>query len=291
MRYYLDSTTLFIRGSFRAASTGISGGIRTVSTLISHSDQKKSPDPGRELELITAREGIDRNYFSLLTTVPVMQCCILRYDFITVFITAGIRHGIQDAPGTINISICSSEGMEVAALLETIMVATEAKAEALHLINIPITGAPGDAIIAASEGTEKHPHAGRISEAGKRVREAVLHGIPAAVRRFNAERSSENPGFFIFSRIKGDHWVEWTPQDCPYYPCHFEGQRCEYCYCPFYPCGDDSLGQWAKGTGGGKIWNCARCALIHESAIADYVKKFPGASREELVRRTHLSHS
>ena len=36
MRYYLDTTTLFVRGAFRAASTGISGGIRSVTTLFNH---------------------------------------------------------------------------------------------------------------------------------------------------------------------------------------------------------------------------------------------------------------
>nr|WP_269850484.1 cysteine-rich small domain-containing protein [Methanosarcina horonobensis] len=23
---------------------------------------------------------------------------------------------------------------------------------------------------------------------------------------------------------------------CEYYPCHFEGQNCTFCFCPFYPC-------------------------------------------------------
>jgi hypothetical protein len=38
------------------------------------------------------------------------------------------------------------------------------------------------------------------------------------------------------------HWVEWSPEGCPYYPCHFEGQQCDFCYCPLYPCLDTSLG-------------------------------------------------
>jgi adenosylcobinamide hydrolase len=291
MRYYLDSTTLFIRGSFRAASTGPSGGIRPVSTLISQSvpADRTNPDPEKELELVATREGIDKHYFGLLTPVPVTQSCIFRYDFITVFITAGIHRETLPTAGAINIIICSSEGMDDEALLGTIMVATEAKTEALNRMDLPLTGTPGDAVISASEGMEKHRHAGRLSEVGRRVREAVLQGVPSAIQRREAAVPADRPGFFIFSRIKGEHWVEWAPQNCPYYPCHFEDQRCDYCYCPFYPCGDESLGQWATGTNSGKVWNCARCTLLHRTAVADYLTKFPGASREELIRRADLT--
>ena len=108
--------------------------------------------------------------------------------------------------------------------------------------------------------------AGRLTEAGKRVREAVLHGIPEALTRHDAGMAADRPAFFIFSRIKGEHWIEWSPENCPYYPCHFEGQSCEFCYCPFYPCRDESLGQWAESSNGGRVWNCARCTLLHEPA-------------------------
>ena len=81
--------------------------------------------------------GIDREFFGLLTAVPVQQCCILQYDYVTVFITAGVRREPPANAGTINIIVCSNEGMEDAALLETIMVATEAKAEALTGNGLP----------------------------------------------------------------------------------------------------------------------------------------------------------
>jgi adenosylcobinamide hydrolase len=117
-----------------------------------------------------------------------------------------------------------------------------------------------------------------------RVREAVLYGLPEALKRHDAAESSGTPSFFIFSRFKGEHWVEWTPQDCPYFPCHFPGQRCDFCYCPFYPCDDEELGEWTESSKGGKVWNCAHCTLLHEPQIADYLKKFPMASRHELQR-------
>jgi adenosylcobinamide hydrolase len=285
MRYYSDTSSLFIRGSFRAASTGISGGIRSVSTLLNHTipGAGEAADPEKLFDRVITNAGLERNYFGLVTAVPVRQTCILQYDFITVFITAGIRREPPAAGGSINILVVSSQGMEDSALLGTILVATEAKAEALQLMDLPLTGTPADAVIAACEGEVHHPSAGRSSETGRRVREAVLHGIPEAIQRHDSDVPAEAPAFFIFSRIKGEHWIEWTKKECPYYPCHFEGQSCDFCYCPYYPCHDETLGQWVAGSGRGRIWNCARCRLPHEPEVAAYLKKFPVSSRQELM--------
>jgi adenosylcobinamide hydrolase len=290
MRYYSDTHTLFIRGTFRAASTGISGGLRSVSTILNHSHSTAEDNvvAEKDLDTIIAAAGIEKNYFGLATAVPVNQTCVFQFDFLTVFITAGIRREPPATGGSINIIIMSSQGMDDAALLETIMVAAEAKAEALQGMDLPLSGTPADAVIAACEGVGKtfHRSAGRSTEAGRRVRDTVLFGLPEAIRRHDAAIAGDRPAFYIFSRIKGEHWIEWTQKDCPYYPCHFEGQSCEYCYCPFYPCHDETLGQWAASSNGGRVWNCARCRLPHEPEIAAYLKKFPGASRQELMKRT-----
>jgi adenosylcobinamide hydrolase len=286
MRYYFNKNTLFIRGTFRAASTGISGGIRSVFTIINHtvSAGLSHEDPEKELEFVAAGAGISNDFFGLLTAVPVQQCCILQYDSVTAFITAGIRREPPLNAGTINIIVCCNEGLKDAALLETIMVATEAKAEALLGMGFPLTGTPADAIIAGSEGSVKHRYAGRLTEIGRRVREAVLHGIPEAIKHHDTPEQSPHSSFFIFSRFQGDHWVEWSPHDCPYFPCHYAGQRCDFCYCPFYPCGNEDLGEWAVSSHRGRVWNCARCTIVHEPEIADYLKKFPAASLTELKR-------
>jgi adenosylcobinamide hydrolase len=147
-----------------------------------------------------------------------------------------------------------------------------------------ITGTPADAIITACEGNQEHRYGGTLTAVGKRVYAAVLHGVPEALMRYEGRVKRSRPSFFIFSRFKGDHWTEWTPENCPYYPCHFDGQRCDYCYCPLYPCGDEALGQWVESSTGDKVWNCARCALLHEPDTADYLKRHPDASKDELVR-------
>ncbi|APH38373.1 aminotransferase class I/II-fold pyridoxal phosphate-dependent enzyme [Methanohalophilus halophilus] len=51
---------------------------------------------------------------------------------------------------------------------------------------------------------------------------------------------------------------------CPYYPCHFKGQDCTFCFCPFYPCKDERTGgRWICRSSGGKVWSCEKCGLVH----------------------------
>ena len=62
--------------------------------------------------------------------------------------------------------------------------------------------------------------------------------------------------------------------NCEYYPCHFEGQDCTFCFCPFYPCEDKRTGgEFVQRSTGGEVWSCAGCSLIHESEVADKVLK------------------
>jgi len=286
MRYYIEKNTLFIRGSFRATGAVISGDIRFVSTIFYHSisPERTGTTPEKELELVAARAGIGRDYVGLITPVPIQNLCVLQYDFITVFITAGIISGTDGDFAAINILTCNSQGMSTEALYETINVATDAKSEAMNGFKYDISGTHIDAIIAACEGKEEHRDAGRLTETGKRVYSAVRYGIPEALKRSEGATLRSRPSFFIFSRFKGEHWIDWTPEDCLYYPCHFAGQRCDFCYCPLYPCRDESLGLWVESSNKRKVWNCSQCTLLHEPEVAEYLKQHPDALKAELMR-------
>lgn len=62
--------------------------------------------------------------------------------------------------------------------------------------------------------------------------------------------------------------------DCEYYPCHFAGQDCTFCFCPFYPCENTKTGgEVLHRSTGGTVWSCAGCDLIHDGHIADKVLK------------------
>lgn len=290
MRYSVRDGTLFLRGRFRAASTGVYGGLSDVTTIINHTvPHDFEDDPPRHLEMLAARHGLFRDYFGLLTAVEMRHLCVLQYDFVTVFITAGVTNpptGTDTAPHTINIIVYSREGMSDSALLETIITATGAKAQALHDLGYDFPGTTTDAVAVACERDAEQTHscAGTLTGVGRRVHAAVLYGLPEALARHQGKVRRDGPSFFIFSRYGGEHWAEWEKEGCPYYPCHFAGQRCDYCYCPCYPCADEELGEWVKSSSGGRVWGCAGCTLLHVPEVADYVRRNPEATLAELKR-------
>jgi len=64
-------------------------------------------------------------------------------------------------------------------------------------------------------------------------------------------------------------------KDCKYYPCHFDGQDCTWCFCPFYPCQDGITGGGLTiGVISGKlVWGCGRCQWIHRHDVASFILK------------------
>jgi adenosylcobinamide hydrolase len=285
MRYYLRGNTLFIRGSFRAASSGTEGGISSVETLLYHTT---NPDFQGQIEeqIIRneiAREGLPKARFGLLSPIDLRHLCILNYDFITAFIAAGSTNNAHSNEGYASIIICSTEGMADQALIGGIITATEAKIMALESAVKDFPDTTINDVIVAGEGEPVHRSAMPSTDLGERIREAVRFGTAESVKRSSGTVQRNAPSFFVLSRYGGKHWVEWRPEQCPYYPCHFEGQRCDFCYCPFYPCGDETLGCRVKSSlQPGFVWNCAGCTLLHEPEIADYLKKYPEASLREL---------
>jgi len=61
----------------------------------------------------------------------------------------------------------------------------------------------------------------------------------------------------LFSALEG---VSGSALECRYYPCHFEGQDCTFCYCPFYPCLIPETGGRLKGN----VWSCMDCIWVHQ---------------------------
>ena len=59
-------------------------------------------------------------------------------------------------------------------------------------------------------------------------------------------------------------------RECEFYPCHYDGQYCDFCYCPFYPCGDSSTGgEWIKGK---NVWNCKECMWLHDKDAVECLR-------------------
>ncbi|WNY24367.1 Histidinol-phosphate aminotransferase [Methanimicrococcus hongohii] len=59
-------------------------------------------------------------------------------------------------------------------------------------------------------------------------------------------------------------------ETCEYYPCHFEGQDCTFCYCPFYPCKDErGGGKYIQSSKGGQVWSCVDCYVPHIPPVVE----------------------
>jgi adenosylcobinamide hydrolase len=283
MRYYIRNDTIFIRGSFSAASTGPCGGLHPVSTIfLSSPAAPREPcgEPCRGITNLVVREGLPEDCFGVLAGNDIGRLCIVQYDYITVFILAS--NGAETQPDQLTIVAFSGEGIADNALLQMIITVTSAKARAMIDAGLPFPAATEDQVIVAAEGKQGHTDAGLHSEAGWRVSECILFGLTHALGQKDKGKA---PALYVYSRLGGGHFVLWRPEECPYYPCHFPGQRCDYCYCPFYPCKDETLGQWVNGSHGGKVWNCSRCTLLHTPENADYLRHYPEASLEEFKRR------
>jgi threonine-phosphate decarboxylase len=81
-------------------------------------------------------------------------------------------------------------------------------------------------------------------------------------------------------------------RDCEYYPCHFEGQDCTFCFCPFYPCDDARTGgRYVESSTGGMVWSCVDCTIIHEPDVAqemldELMALEPGSDMRAVFRKT-----
>lgn len=62
-----------------------------------------------------------------------------------------------------------------------------------------------------------------------------------------------------------------SDESCPYYPCHYRGMNCTFCYCPFYYCYDEQMGCWITSSRGKRLWSCEDCLFIHRHDVVDFV--------------------
>ncbi len=84
----------------------------------------------------------------------------------------------------------------------------------------------------------------------------------------------------LFGALEGRYGPNY---ECKYYPCHFDGQDCSFCFCPFYPCFNYELGMLKKTTKG-YVWSCKDCNWIHEKDVVEKVlEELSAYPRQKLV--------
>ena len=292
MRYYLANNTLIVRGAFRACSTGDSGGIRNVTSLLTHPvHPPNSPDNEQVIWNTAYRNGLSpAAAFGLLIPAQFTQHAVYRFDQVTVFITAGKtrgsagheKHDTADPQieGAIRIICTISGDLTDGDLLTALTAVNEAEVQAVAGDD-RISGLDRRGIII---GAERDATArGEDHNVDGKIRETVRYGIADVIEHISKgpDHSDVWPSFHIHSTIGGDRWIEWQKKGCPYYPCHFKGQRCDLCYCPLYPCEDETLGEWTIGSRG-RVWSCVPCTLNHQSSVVHHLRRNPEATSSEL---------
>jgi threonine-phosphate decarboxylase len=118
----------------------------------------------------------------------------------------------------------------------------------------------------ASFGLENHI---RVAVRKRSENQRLINAISAVISEWGSELAEKEIGKALERGVAARSRI-----DCEYYPCHFKGQDCTFCFCPFYPCEDKRTGgELVQRPTGGTVWSCARCRLIHEGEIADKVLK------------------
>jgi len=304
LRYYVKDNTLVVLGDFDGMSTGIDGGRRRVGAVINHEVGRdfNEGDPVAYMDGVASKLGVDRPCFYFLTAVRMENLCVVRDQQVTAFITAGVSNPCHDplTPGTINILLVIHGRMSGGALGSAVITATEAKAKALFEMGFDFTGTTTDAVAVLSEeldtdvcGPVFFEYAGTGTDIGRSIYRCVKKGVSEGIKRQHGLDGDGRSRLFVYAVAKdGPYWIE-SPHEkcgkgkCPYYPCHFEGQDCTYCFCPLYPCQDPSLGEWIKSGRGYPVWTCKDCILLHNKKTVECLKRHPDAGVGELKKALH----
>jgi len=127
-----------------------------------------------------------------------------------------------------------------------------------------------------------------LLEEGMLIRDcSSFYGLDERFIRVCVRKRSENKR--LIEALRKILEKEVRGRRCRYYPCHFQGQDCTFCYCPFYPCMDRALGRLIASRSGGEVWSCKDCRAVHEEGNVRRMLELLGGRRvEELDRSERL---
>jgi adenosylcobinamide hydrolase len=187
MEWKVVDETLIIEGDFFALSSGLLGGWRQVEHLFNHTvKDHELKDPVSYLKSVAERFGM-KNYFGLLTAVPMDKLAIVEVEDVTAFVTAGVRNP-NERIGTINVIVIVEGDMPDGAMVNAVITATEAKSMALLKSGLNFTGTCTDAVIIAKTGYGRfYEYAGYASELGRKIWTAVKNAVKDSLSKWGDE--------------------------------------------------------------------------------------------------------
>ena len=183
-RHYLKDETLIVEGEFEAISSGLLGGWRRVNHLFNHTvNDFDLKNPIEYLEGVAKKYGL-KNYFGLLTSVPIDKLSIKKVDDVTVFVTAGVKNPNEQI-GTINTIIVVDAEICSGGMINAVITTTEAKTKALIELGHNFTGTNTDAVIVAMCGGTYYDYAGPMSELGQKIWVGVNRAVKESLLKWD----------------------------------------------------------------------------------------------------------
>jgi threonine-phosphate decarboxylase len=136
----------------------------------------------------------------------------------------------------------------------------------------------------ASFGLDNHI---RVAVRRRGENQKLIRAIARVISEWGCELAEKEIGRILESGVTARSRVE-----CEYYPCHFEGQDCTFCFCPLYPCENEKTGgEFVQKSTGGMVWSCAKCEIIHKGKTAEKVLKALMEGREiKDIRKLVMEH-
>lgn len=118
---------------------------------------------------------------------------------------------------------------------------------------------------------------------------STFHGLDTRFIRVCVRKRNDNIKLISALKRQVLQGVK-TGRDCKYYPCHFEGQDCTFCFCPFYPCLDEKRGKFIVGKKKKRVWTCKDCNDIHNQEIVERIIALLGEkTMDELNKKRRLA--
>ncbi|WP_290596808.1 MULTISPECIES: adenosylcobinamide amidohydrolase [unclassified Archaeoglobus] len=183
--YWVDDRTLIVSGDFFGVSTGLGGGWKRVSYAFNHTvgEDFNFSEPYDYLRNVARSYGL-KNYFGLLTSVPMDNLSVEGCGKVTAFVTAGVLNP-NERIGTINIIAVFECRLSRSAMLNSIITATEAKSKALIESGHNFTGTNTDAVvILCTQRGKYYRYAGPGSDAGKMLYRAVVESVKESLSKW-----------------------------------------------------------------------------------------------------------
>lgn len=177
------------------SSAALGGGLGDRAWVLNAQVDKdySHPDPAADLAALASRLGLPAGWGAALMTAASVLDVVVRHDggagcAATVGVTrptwaAGPDGSWSGGPGTINLVVTVPVGLSDAALVNAVMTATEAKAQALVEAGVPGTGTASDAVVICCPPGGHEPYGGPRSTWGARLARAVHAAVTDGLRR------------------------------------------------------------------------------------------------------------